>query len=258
MIESNIEKINLANTKGLFIFSGISEYDEEIFEVLEQQLVSKMFCYNCGAKFVTDIFDSYYDEYNGTIIFVNGEECIIYKFNGCTGNFEIHNRFASRITNKHNKGGQSSVRFGRIADNIRDKYIITITEHINKLGKNGNWIFGSKDIINDVFDRKNEITVKLNDGGFLEFNKDTIKDTRKWVSYMKQEEFNDDIYQKTIEYFETCPDLLNFEMNMIDEIEKYEYIIVAPSHPLYDQLENNDKIIKLSPVACPKVNIMVN
>ena len=34
------------------------------------------------------------------------------------------------LTNKHNKGGQSSVRFGRIADIIRDKYVTIIAKTI--------------------------------------------------------------------------------------------------------------------------------
>lgn len=246
MIESNIEKINLMNTNGLFIFSGITDLEEDIFEIIEPQLTNKMFYYNCGAKFITDIFESYYDDYNGTVIFIDGKECFIYKFNNSIGNFEIFNHFDSRITNKHNKGGQSSVRFGRIADNICDKYIITIIKNLNKLSKFNNWIFGSKDIIDDLFERKNEIIVKINNGSYLEFNKDTIKDVRKWISYMKQEEYYDDICKKILEYIDLNPDLLDFEIYMINCIEKYEYIILTPQHPFYDKIENSDKIIKLS------------
>jgi hypothetical protein len=52
------------------------------------------------------------------------------------------------------KEDKSSARFGRIADNIRDKYIITIIENINKLSQKSNWIFGSKNIIDDIYEKK--------------------------------------------------------------------------------------------------------
>jgi hypothetical protein len=39
--------------------------------------------------------------------------------------------------------------------------------------------------------------------------------------------------------------LLNFELNMTDMIKNYEYIILCPNHPEYDNFENTEKIIKL-------------
>ena len=238
-----MDNINNTNKKGLFIFVGIDEYEEEIFLMLEPNLISKIFYYNCGSKFTTDFMYQYFDDYNGTIIFVNGELCIIYKY--VNGNFEIWNIFESRICSKHNKGGSSSARFGRIADNIRDKYIITIIENINKLSQKSNWIFGSKDIIDDIYEKKNNITVELNNGGFLEFDKKTITDTNKWIQYMKNDVLYDDLIEKTVSLIEKGSNLLNFELNMTDMIENYEYIILCPNHPEYDNFENTEKIIKL-------------
>ena len=243
MISTNLEALHKNNKKGLFIFSGIADSGEEIFEVLEPSLQSKMFYYNCGNKFITDIFDSYYDEYNGSIIFASGDECIIYKFNA--GVFEQHMRFDSRIGKKHSKGGQSALRFSRIADNEREKYIITLIELINKLSKQGNWIFGSQDIIDDIYQRKNQIVVNLNNGGFLNFDKTTINDTRRFIQYMKNEEVYDNLFAKTLELFETAPDLLEFNPQMLENIEQFEYVIISPEHPLYNALNLHPKVIKL-------------
>lgn len=100
MIESKIDIINKMNTKRIFIFSSIDEYGTEQFYVLEPQLSSTMFYYNCGSKFITDIFDKYYDDYNGSIIFANGSECLIYKFNSMKGKFDTHKAFNSQFMGK--------------------------------------------------------------------------------------------------------------------------------------------------------------
>ncbi|ATZ80563.1 putative eukaryotic release factor eRF1 [Bodo saltans virus] len=243
LIEYNFDNITKANTKGIFIFCGIDEYDDEIFYTMEPNLISKMFYYNCGSKFITDIMIPYFEEYSGTIIFVNGEICIIYKYTD--GHFEICNSFKSMICEKHKKGGQSSVRFGRIADNIREKFIITIIEHINKLGKKSNWIFGSKDIIDDVYERKNTISVELLNGGFIEFDKTTINDTQKWIQYIKNINTDDDIIEQIATSIDKGENNLNFELDMIDNIDVYEFIILCPNFPDIDKIEETNKIIKL-------------
>lgn len=202
-----------------------------------------MFYYNCGSKFVTDVMIPYFEEYSGTIIFVNGEMCIVYKYTN--GRFEIWNSFQSMICSKHNKGGQSSVRFGRIADNIREKFIITIIENINKLSPKSNYIFGSKDIIDDVFERKPTITVELINGGYVEFDKTTINDTQKWIQYIKNKDNNDDILEKIVTLLDKGEDNLNFELDMIENIDEYEYVVLCPTFPNIDNIEATQKIIKL-------------
>jgi hypothetical protein len=245
IISTHLDTIQKQNKKGLFIFVGISDEGKEIFEVLEPVLQSKMFYYNCAKKFVTDIFEPYYDEYNGSIIFASGDECIIYKFNGGTGKFEKFLRFDSRIGQKHKKGGQSSVRMGRIADGEREKYCIAIIEHVNKLGKDGNWIFGSQDIIDDIFQRKNQITSNLNNGGYISFDIDTISDTKRWVSYMKNDKSDDELFAKTLELFEVSPELLEFDPSKLENLSQFQYVIITPKHPAYNELNLPDKIIKL-------------
>lgn len=249
MIDSKIDTINDMNKKGLFIFSGIDEYGKECFHMLEPQLCSSMFYYNSGSKFITDHFSQYYEEYIGSIIFANGDECLIYKFNGGKGKFEVHKFFNSLIMGKTRQGGSSSARFGRIVDNTRKSYIIKVIENINQLCKNGNWIFGSKDITNDIMERKNEITINLNFGGYIDFDKSTINDTQRWIKYIKTGDSNDNILGKIIEYFETNPDLLGFDQSILDNLEMYEYIVITPLHPRYREIQGNEKIIKLIPTS---------
>lgn len=244
-ISTKLEVLHANNKRGFFVFSGISDSGEEIFEVLEPQLQSKMFYYSCGSKFITDIFDSYYDEYCGSIIFANGDECIFYRFDGSLGCFSQEIKFNSMIGKKQKKGGQSAVRFGRIADGERAAYVIKLVESINKLGKKGNWIFGSQDIIDDVFERKNQITVELQNGGYLEFNKDTICNTNRWIAYMKNESCYDDIFEKTLKLFDVAPELLEFDPEILRNVDMFEYIIITPDHPTYDDTNLPDTVIRL-------------
>ena len=249
IIESHMNEIYQKNVKGLFIFCGIDISGKEHFILLGPHLNCRMFYYNCGCKFVTDIFDSYYDEYIGSIIFVDGCICLMYKFNNSIGKFEIFRSFESAIPKKHKKGGQSSARFGRISDNIRYNFITAIIDNVNKLDNNGNWIFGSNDITNDMKLRKNEIGVNLNYGGFIDFDKKTIKNTSTLLQFIKKiDDMNYEVFDKIIKYFEMAPEMLDFGDNIFVSPEKYEYIVVNPTHKLYIEHEKlNDKIIKLTP-----------
>jgi hypothetical protein len=245
MIGTRINSILSFNTKGIFIFAGISEFGEEIFVILEPVLKSNLFYYNCGNKFITDRFAKYFEDYNGAIIFVNGEECIIFCYCNDTGKFERKSHFKSMIPNKHKKGGQSSARFGHIADNIRDKYIITIIENINKLPLQNNWIFGSQDCINDVFAKKNEIVVSINNGGYLDFTNDTIDDTQKWISVLQNVSIDESKFQKICELIEIGDFKLEFDPACVNYLDQFEYIIITPQHPLYSTINLSSKIIKL-------------
>lgn len=84
----------------------------------------------------------------------------------------------------------------RIVDNSRKNYISKLIENINQLSKTGNWIFGSKDITDDINERKNEIRVSFGFRGYIEFDKNTINDTKRWISYMKNTISNDSIQIK--------------------------------------------------------------
>ena len=247
MIESKVDIINKMNTKRLFIFSGIDEYGTEQFHLIEPHLANDMFYYNCGSKFVTDIFDKYYDNYNGSIIFVNGDECLIYKFDSSKGKFEVHKAFNSQLMGKTRQGGSSQGRYMRIVDNSRKSYISKLIENINQLNKIGNWIFGSKDITDDINERKNELRVNLGFGGYIEFDKTTILDTKRWIPHMKNATSNNAVLDQIVTCIETSPDLLNFGNKILDNIELYEYIVVTQTYPKYKQFKQTDKVIKLLP-----------
>lgn len=231
------------NKKGLFIFCGIDEYDEMIFDVIEPLIVCNMFYYNCGNKFITEICEKYFQIYSGYIVFISGEQCLIYNYSG--EKFILDSSFESMIPNKHKKGGQSSVRFGRIADNIRQKYIITIIEHLNPIAINQCWLFGSIDVIDVVMLSIKNKNIKK--GFFVDFDKSTINNTNYWLSFLEQNDTNDDKMEIIIDCMSKNPELITFD----SDYDLCEIIIVNPLHVNFINLnldqKKNDKIYKLSP-----------
>lgn len=244
-IESHFDEIYKKNVKGLFIFCGIDETKKEIFILLEPMSINNMFFYNCGAKFVTDIFLKYYDKYDGTILFVNGEHALIYKYNTEIGKFELNKTIISAIPSKHNKGGQSAVRFGRIADNIREKYILNIIEYLLLINDNNLWLFGSKDITDDI--KYHNPKKNINYGGYIEFDKTTINDTSKWLKYVKENTNNDKILKDIVYTIDTNSELLDFGENIFNNTTLFEVIVVNPYHKNYNkQYEKQKKVIKIT------------
>lgn len=84
--------------------------------------------YRCQDRFDLDlIFDMYDDNNVNTkkygVCLISGKELLIYSIEVSSAhsyNVNLLTTDKIRLVNKHKKGGQSSARFGRIADSIRD------------------------------------------------------------------------------------------------------------------------------------------
>lgn len=90
--------------------------------------------YRCDTKFHLDnILDMYEDESKISICLISGKELQIYivtisqdhKFD-----YKLVLKYDFMLPNKHNKGGQSSVRFERIVEGVRGKYADIISDKI--------------------------------------------------------------------------------------------------------------------------------
>jgi len=64
-----------------------------------------------------------------------------------------------------------------------------------------------------IFERKNEIYTSIKNGGFYNFDSNSISNTQFWLSYLVKEDENenDKIYEKIIKYLDTNPDYLDFD-----------------------------------------------
>lgn len=188
--------------------------------MIEPILSSNLFYYNCSSKFDIDIVQPYFKSHSGSIIFVNGDQCLIYEH---SSEFRKKKHITANLIKRHHKGGQSSIRFARLAEESRLHYVTYVIDTINSLSTSTNWIFGSDEIRKMVMERMDEIKISVQDGGFLEFTEDTIRDRRRWVSYLEMDEKknNDDIFEKIVYYLDTDPDFLDFEPSNMEQMRHY-------------------------------------
>ncbi len=207
-------------TMGLFVFAGVDIYDTNIFCMIKPNSQCNKFSYKCMNKFIVDDLYDHLKIYNGSIIFVSGDTYFIYK-HGENG-FEQFKYKSVDLGNRHRKGGQSQHRHERNFDIIKDFYVSTIVEITSKLTTENNWIFGSLDIIDKIILKD----PKLHNGGFIEFDRHTINDTKKWLSYLKDDtkliKKEEMMLENILTLIQIDPDRLEFDMSKDkDYIEYY-------------------------------------
>ena len=238
ILNQRLSNINL-NTHyelGLFCFVGINEYSDEIIEFIEPEIKLDLFYYSCSNKFETSITSKYIGiKISGTIVFANGDECLGYQFK--QGQFIKIFGLNGNLVKRHNKGGYSANRFARIAEESRHIYVVRICDRLRELSLNGEekiWIYGSDEIVEQILKTS---TIKLFSGGFLNFNSNTIRNTKHWLEVLtkSQEKNYDSIYKEILEYLELNPDMLDF--NPVNK-NKMKYFIDM-KHNQTDKLEQN-------------------
>ena len=224
---------------GLFIYAGIDEFDKEIFELIEPNVKCDIFYYNCGNKFNTDIIKKYLETFSGTIVFANGKECIIYEYKN---EFIKKKHIHANLIKRHKKGGQSQVRFGRLAEESRTHYVSYVIDYLNKITTKNNWIFGSDEIVSMIIERKNEIYVPIKKGGFYDFDSTSINNTKHWLNYLTEpdEDANNKIYEQILYYLDTSPEYLDFDPK---NAKTMKYFITKL--PLSNELLKSESHIKL-------------
>ena len=228
-----MKNIDISNYKnGMFIFTGFNDYDQFICQIIEPYIEYNGFYYSCSSKFVID--ESYFIKKYGSITFIDGEITYIYVL--INGSFVKFKTVDGNLVKRHKKGGQSAQRFDRIAEESRANYITRVVDNINLLRNNQdfekytNWVFGSDEIRNMLLDSR-KLQVKINDGGFLNFNNRTIE-LNNWVKYLDKSESHDDKYDEILLYLDTDVDMLEFDPSMKDSLKYY----------ISDSIDNNRNI----------------
>lgn len=155
------------------------------------------------------------ENHSGTIIFANGKECIIYEYQN---QFIKKKHIIANLIKRHKKGGQSSVRFARLADESRIHYVSYIIDNLNNIKTNNNWLFGSEEITNMIYERTNEIHIIIKKGGFYNFDISSITNTQYWLSFIKNntnDDSNEKIFEQIVKYLDTNPDYLDFDLKNV-------------------------------------------
>ncbi len=159
--------------------------------------------------------------YSGTIIFANGDDCFGYQIK--SGEFVKMFGLNGNLVKRHNKGGYSANRFARIAEESRHLYVVRICDRLRELDTENNWIFGSDEIVQMILKQS---PIKLNHGGFLDFNSSTISNRKYWLEFLIPKENYDSQYKEIIDYLATDPDMLDFDPG---NKESMKYFILVDS-----------------------------
>lgn len=209
--------LNVNYLSGIFCYVGINEFGEEIVEFIEPDIKLDLFYYSCSNKFETEILVKYIgNNFEGTIIFVNGDDCFGYQY--ILGEFLKIFGLNGNLVKRHNKGGYSANRFARIAEESRHLYVVRICDRLRELNTTNNWIFGSEEIVQMVLKQS---PVKLNYGGFLDFNSSTISNRKYWLEFLTKKENYDCKYKEIIDYLATNPDMLDFDPKNKDSMKYF-------------------------------------
>lgn len=243
-MHQRIGSTNIVGELGLIVFVGINEYGDEIIEFIEPTIKLDLFYYLCSNKFNVDIVVDYIDgQCDGIIVFVNGDECLCYKFD--KGKWNKIFGLNGNLVKRHKKGGYSANRFARIAEESRHIYVIRICDKIKESIKNdvhpNIWIWGSEEIIQMILTHaKSHTDIKLNYGGFLNFDSNTISNEKYWLNVINQkkscEDMYESIYVEILEYLETNPNMLDFDPNNSNNM-KY-FLVINKKIPNF----NNDLV----------------
>jgi len=131
-----LKKFNRTPTNGLIVYSGegydpITNKEKKFhygFEPFKPLITSY---YRCDSCFHTHFLEEMIvDHETFGYIIIDGKETLYATLNG--NDKRILNRFSINLPKKHNKGGQSSVRFARLREEAVHNYITKVTELANQ------------------------------------------------------------------------------------------------------------------------------
>lgn len=265
-ILSNMKAIPI---NGLFLFVGIDSFDTEIIKVIEPPVRNKFNYYRCDNKFHTWIIEEFYKirlcEKNQILILMNGDETFIYSVEKT---IQLIDKTNGLLVKRHRKGGQSSIRFSRLAEESRHHY----TERVMDLLKKNNIdinstiiVSGSRELGNDMekllikrswkhvlYVEKwlnfTTITIRQNETEILEFFDSLHRESKEKEIKL----FIDEIAEMSdlVVYLQDLKDELQVEKIICNEDVKKEdwwpedkIFIVRINSPLYSRLKQFGGVI---------------
>ncbi len=255
---------------GLCIFCGTVLNEEEKPRILTIDIVPSKdlgtALYLCDSKFnVEPLKVLLKDDATWGFIIIDGSECLFATLSGSTK--DIVQRNCVSLPRKHNKGGQSSGRFGRIRDEKRQNYVTKVSDDCSKIfitddkpNVKGLIIAGSadfKDMLykDERFDpRLKKIVVKIVDTSYGSYNGlnqaiDLSSDTLGSMKYIQEKNvvsnFFDHIAKDTGKVcFGLSETIKAFEEGLVEKLIIYEDIDIYRTVVKDETDENNTQCIK--------------
>jgi peptide subunit release factor 1 (eRF1) len=237
--------------KGLSCFVAEDKNEGSILEVFEPANVNHRFIYDCGSKFNLDPIKDLFTENEskgevplGYLLLVSGDSTAIFDIT----NFKIITTISGRLAKRQKKGGQSSVRFSRIAEESRHSYIIRIADELKKLTPACKFVFlfGARELSHDLSDflAKNHKDL---------FHSIVLDDTR-WHSFENGFHFFVNQHRQEIKQIISQHILCEKTSGRLEETKRLltsnsDYLLFGKQEIL-DNIDQLEWIIIISPVDC--------
>lgn len=232
-----IERLRLTqHENGLICFVGVDATNGEIVEIIHPQIPVASFIYKCASKFDESVIDELEKKTRETkhVALITGDETKIYSF---AGTWNLVKTINGCLIKRHKKGGQSSVRFERLADESRFVYAERIVFVLNQL--NECWVFGSKEMKNIVLTHKDLTKPLKTCDQFESFSENFINSNKKELErIITRVEINERKVQQVLDLIETNPDFLVF--GNLDSVNCETIVTID------EELEGNEKAIVVS------------
>jgi len=248
MLKGHLKNINSISDSGVIFCFGIDENQGEIFEIISPPQPINKFYYRCDRYFHLDQYnDMFVIKPKGYVVFVDGNQCIIYEYTGVWKKL-IH--FDALLIKRQKKGGQSALRFSRLAEESRMHYITKVIDTINRIigsDHTTNYIFGSLEIKSMILSHSSLKPKFKTDSIYHSFTTDTINETYfTLVMNNIEDNSSEAIIEEISLLLDMQPDLLLFSLDEVkNNIKNVEYILVISCNEVKDvkcyKLPNNSK-----------------
>jgi hypothetical protein len=182
-----IEKIKLLPSSSPFGFcflAGIDDQDKELMSVIPLELPVKRFIYSCGSKFRLDDLPlgrkANQSSIQGLVVLMSGDQAQFYQ--ACGEALLPKGKTDANLVKRQKKGGQSAVRFSRLAEESRHGFIVRCVDALVVLQANQKlplWIYGAHELSTDLM-----VALKKTKGpkAAIEFVPATWTDLNAWIS----------------------------------------------------------------------------
>lgn len=129
---------------GIAIYAG----NDELYTI-SPPLPIPTFLYRCDRRFYTDVLIPLYEvKETVCVTMANGDGYLVYLVKGTR--IECIRKKSIKLQKRQSKGGQSALRFSRIAEEKRGWYVTEICEAIASIKQQRNYILGSVEMVRDI------------------------------------------------------------------------------------------------------------
>jgi hypothetical protein len=214
-------------SNGLTCFVGIDHNDQELVEIFEPRVMVTRFIYNCGSKFDDCAIEDAFREplLEKFLILVTGNDTKMYSY---LTTFNLISTVNGLLIKRQKKGGQSSVRFSRLAEESRHVYAERVVDKINAICSSA-LIFGAQEMKQQILTSPRLFATLRTSNEFSVITDNFVNDNKKRLIELLslEENTNDTKIATVVELVQREPDLLLFGNEIFENLNLCEYVVTV-------------------------------